>query len=409
MSRYARISDAIAASRGAHWHATDALIRAALLGGGFVVAGALMHEVELVLMGVPLLLSLLFARKPSGEPGVTVRPLPRLAEPGSAHTAADIDPATDTELVVVRLPHETRAYPSGAGTIPIEVRRDAWGPGVDLRVDHLFAGPDALHVYGPVVGVEHSRTVLPPLQYLPAGPLPPRAAGLVGAHRSPRPGDSTELRDIRAFQPGDRLRRIDWRISLRTGNLHVRERHAEADAEVVLAVDTRSDVAQDVAGWAAVEYGTTTRTGGSLDRAVRTAASLAASYLRQGDRVALVDLGRPQLNVRSGVGRRHLLRLRNQLVVCARAAGWAQRPYLPHISYGAVVVVLSPFLDNAVAEIAVHAARRGHLVLAVDSLPSPLLPDAEEPWGVAATALIAAEQRARLALMARHGVVVTTC
>ena len=45
---------------------------------------------------------------------------------------------------------------------------------------------------------------------VPAGPLPPRSSGLVGVHRSPRPGDGTELRDIRAFQPGDRLRRVDW-------------------------------------------------------------------------------------------------------------------------------------------------------------------------------------------------------
>ncbi|GLZ34546.1 hypothetical protein Lesp02_67330 [Lentzea sp. NBRC 105346] len=397
---------ALAESRGAHWHATDALIRAALLGGGFVAAGALLHHAGLVLLGTPLLLSLMFARRPTGTPAVTVKPLPRTAEPGTAHTVAEVEPA-DTELVVVRLPGETKALAATTEPIPVEVRRDAWGPGVDLRLDHLFAGPDALHVYGPIVGVEHTRTVLPPLQYFPAGPLPPRAAGLVGAHRSPRPGDSTELRDIRAFQPGDRLRRIDWRISLRTGALHVRERHAEADAEIVLAIDTRSDVEQDVGRWAAVTYGTTTRPGGSLDRAVRTAASLAASHLRQGDRVSLVDLGRPQLNVRSGVGRRHLLRLRNQLVVCARSAGWAQRPFLPHVPYGSVIVLLSPFLDDAVSEIAIHAARRGHLVLAVDTLPQPLKPDTEEPWGEPAAELIAAEHRVRTKLMARHGVVIT--
>lgn len=407
MSRADKIREAIAGSHGAHWHPTDAYSRAVWLGAGLVAAGMFLHQVELVLFGVPLVLSVLLTNKPKGTPTVSVRPVPRGAGAGVVHTVAHIDGA-DAELAVVKLPGGSKVVPVHSPDLPVEIRRDAWGPGVDVRLDHLFAGPDGMHVYGPIVGAEHVRTILPPVEHHPAGPLPPRPAGLVGIHRSPRAGDSTELRDIRAFQPGDRLKRIDWRVTTRTGTVHVRERHAEADAEIVLALDTRTDLSAKVAEWSSPHHGATTRPGGSLDRAVRRAASMAAGYLRQGDRVALMDLSRPQLNVRSGVGRRHLMRIRTQLVVCVQAAGWASRVALRKLPHGSVVVLLSPFLDDEIAELAVQTRKHGHVVLAINTLPLPLEPDAETPWGEVAAELIAAEHRLRLRRMAEHGVAVTT-
>ena len=65
----------------------------------------------------------------------------------------------------------------------------------------------------------------------------PNAAGLVGAHRSRRYGDGGELAGIRRFGPGDRLRRIDWRTSLRTGELHIAQTLSDRDAELVLLLD----------------------------------------------------------------------------------------------------------------------------------------------------------------------------
>ncbi|GAA0215763.1 DUF58 domain-containing protein [Saccharothrix mutabilis subsp. mutabilis] len=418
MSRGQRIKDALAGGRGSHWHPTDALVRGAALGVGLVVVGGLIHRVELVLFGAPLLVSTLIAlvAKVGGKPVVAVRGLPRTGEVGAAKSLVEVDAGSGAEVVAIRLPAggpglgPVHLLPAGTRSVEVVLRRDAWGEGVDLRPDHLVAGPDGLLVFGPVTAAERGRVILPPVHQLPAGLLPARARGLVGAHRARRPGDSVELRDIRAFQPGDRLRRVDWRVSLRAGALHVREHHAEADADVVLALDTRFDVDADVGSWSVATQDATTRVGGSLDLAVRAAASLAAGYLRQGDRVGLVDLGRPQLSVRPGAGRRQLLRLRNQLVVCARSAGWAQRPVLrPEQSpHGALVVVLSPFLDADVVELSVHAARRGHVVLAVDVLPSGLRPDRETPWGAAALRVLELEHEVRLEAMRRHGVAVVT-
>ncbi|WP_367132451.1 DUF58 domain-containing protein [Saccharothrix sp. HUAS TT1] len=442
MSRAERLREAFTSGRGAHWHPTDALVRGLVLGVGMVVLGGLLHEVALVLLGAPLLLSTLLALVTPvvGTPQVRVRGLPRTGEVGAAKSVVAVDPGLGAEVVAIRLPGHgagigpVHLLPASAREIEVVLRRDAWGEGVDLRPDHLVAGPDALFVHGPVTAAERGRVILPPVEALPAGLLPARAVGLVGAHRARRPGDSVELRDIRAFQPGDRLRRIDWRVSLRSSagspegtNLHVREHHAEADADVVLALDTRYDVGAEVGDWAVparatrggafglsfgewspASRGTTVRPGGSLDLAVRAAASLAAGYLRQGDRVGLADLGRPRLGARAGAGRRQLLRLRNQLVVCARSAGWGQRPVLraEQVPHGALVVVLSPFLDAEVVELTVHAARRGNLVLAVDVLPDRLVPDPETPWGESAVKVLRLEHDVRLEAMRRHGVAV---
>ncbi|MFC6091220.1 DUF58 domain-containing protein [Saccharothrix lopnurensis] len=418
MSRAERLREALTGGRGARWHPTDALVRGLVLGVGLVVAGAVLHRVELVLIGAPLLISTLLAlvTPVGGTPVVGVRGLPLTGEVGAAKSSVEVDAGVGAEVLAIRLPvagegiGPVHLLPASAREIGFVLRRDAWGEGVDLRPDHLVAGPDALLVHGPVTAPERGRVILPPVERLPAGLLPARAAVVVGAHRARRPGDSVELRDIRAFQPGDRLRRIDWRVSVRTGALHVREHHAEADADVVLALDTRVDLGEDVGDWAVALRDTTARRGGTLDRTVRAAASLAAGYLRQGDRVSLVDLARPRLSLRAGVGRRQLLRLRNQLVVCARWAGWAQRPVLrpEQVPHGALVVVLSPFLDADVVELAVHAARRGNLVLAVDVLPERLRADGESVWGESAMKVIRLEHDVRLEAMRQHGVAVVS-
>lgn len=410
--------EALLGGRNQSWHGTEALRRGLVLGVGLVVLGVLLHKVELVILGSPLLAGSIFAlsAKVSGAPTAKVRPLPRTGETGESVTAVvEVDPGQGSELLAVRLPIPGTSGPGVVHLLPASMtriacslHREAWGDGVDLRVDHLLSGPDAMIVHGPMVGAEVNRILLPPVRSLPAGPVPSRAAGLVGAHRSRRPGDSTDLRSVRPFQPGDRLRRIDWRVSLRSDTLHVREYQAEADADVMLALDTRMDVGAELGAWSTSEQGGVVRRGGSLDTAILAATAMAASYLRLGDRVGLVDLGRPQLGVRPGVGRRQLLRIRNQLVVSARAAAWSTRPVLNahQVPQGALVVVLSPFLDDAVVETTVHAARRGNLVLAVDVLPEALIADSEDSWGEPVRQILLMEHDVRLNALRGHGIAV---
>ncbi|HEV2779151.1 MAG TPA: DUF58 domain-containing protein, partial [Actinophytocola sp.] len=189
----------------AGWRTTDALTRGLVCGLGLVAAGLVAHQPALLLLGAPLLLSAALGVAAHGTPAVTAHPRPRSAEQGRSELlTVSIDPGRRTELVAIRMPRpgstglgQVHLLPASATTVRTRVRWDAWGEGVELRPDHLMAGPDGLLAFGPVVGQESRRTVLPPVSLVPPGPLPPRAAGLVGVHRSARPGDGTELRDIR--------------------------------------------------------------------------------------------------------------------------------------------------------------------------------------------------------------------
>jgi uncharacterized protein (DUF58 family) len=406
------------------WRRTDALVRAVICGLGLVVVGVLMHRLELVLIGLPLVIGLLLTKPPVGTPTVVSHPYPNTGDADrEATVGVSVTPGDNVAFTALRLPRPgssgagpVHLLPATVGAAQTVVRWQSWGHGIYLRPDYLFASHDGLYLYGPVVGAVAHHTVLPPIEPLPAGPLPPRAAGLVGAHRSTRPGDGMELRDIRPFRAGDRLRRVDWRVSLRAAaarggalgpdTLHVRERHAEADADLVLALDSRLDVDTRVGEWNTRLVGAEVRPDGSLDLGVRASTSLAAAFLRQGDRVGLVDLGHPRGGVPVGSGRRQLQRIRHQLVGAARRVAGSGDPVLnlAQVPPGATVVVLSPFLDDKVVDVVIQTVRRGRLVMAVDLLPADLHPDRTTPWGAAVVPVLRAEHRVRVRALEEHGV-----
>jgi uncharacterized protein (DUF58 family) len=132
----------------------------------------------------------------------------------------------------------------------------------------------------------------------------PQPDGLVGAHRSRRVGSGTEFSGIRPFAPGDRLRRISWPVSLRTGELQVVTTRAEQDASVLVVVDALRDIG--------VSGGVDGRAS-SLDLTVRAASALSEHHIRRGDRVGLRVVGSSDLRVPLGSGPRHLHRLTGTL------------------------------------------------------------------------------------------------
>lgn len=60
---------------------------------------------------------------------------------------------------------------------------------------------------------------------------------LRGLHHSPYHGSSVEFREYRDYQPGDELKRIDWKTYARTDRLHVRLMEDETNVCVYLLVD----------------------------------------------------------------------------------------------------------------------------------------------------------------------------
>src|SRR2546425_1105168 len=91
-----------------------------------------------------------------------------------------------------------------------------------------------------------------------------------GEHRAPALGHGTELAQVRPYQIGDDVRQIDWSVTARTGEPHVRVHVAERTLTTWLLLDTsasmtfgtadrrKADVAEGVAlaiGHVATRYG----------------------------------------------------------------------------------------------------------------------------------------------------------
>ena len=340
------------------------------------------------------------------DQGARVRLALRLVAPGA-------------ELVAVRLPADRRVplgetvlLRGGERELGALVHVAGRGRVVLARPDWLALTADGLTAVGPVTGPEAVALALPAADRMPPGPLPPRPAGFAGAHRTRRPGEGSELVDVRAFQPGDRLRRVDWRVmcpalagaagAVRAPNPRGRRRRR------VLYIDTRVDVGTEAALWAVPpgrDAAGTPLPGSSLDLAVRAATSLAAAQLRLGDRVGLVDLANRRAWLRPGSGRRQLLALRVRLATTRsnpNAPPVVLRP--ERLPRGAVVVLFSPLLDDAVADVAAGAAHAGAGVLCVDVLPDPIVPDRTVEFGARALDAVRAEQAARRERLAAAGI-----
>ncbi|MBK9178995.1 MAG: DUF58 domain-containing protein [Acidimicrobiales bacterium] len=65
-----------------------------------------------------------------------------------------------------------------------------------------------------------------------------RIDGLLhGDYQGVLPGPGSEPGDARPYEPGDDVRRIDWPVTARTGTLHLRERVADHDLQVLVVLD----------------------------------------------------------------------------------------------------------------------------------------------------------------------------
>ena len=96
---------------------------------------------------------------------------------------------------------------------------------------------------------------------------------LQGDHRGLTPGHGSEPGEIRAYQPGDDVRRIDWNVTARLRDTHVRDTVADRELETWALLDASASLAfgsalaekRDLAlaGIAAVAF-LTTRTGNRI-------------------------------------------------------------------------------------------------------------------------------------------------
>jgi uncharacterized protein (DUF58 family) len=105
---------------------------------------------------------------------------------------------------------------------------------------------------------------------------------LAGDYRAAFLGDGTELAQVRPYVPGDDVRRIDWNVTARTGEPHVRVHLAERVLVSWLVLDTS----------ASMQFGTADRR--KADVAEGVAIALGHVATRRGNRLGAVTFGDAQ-------------------------------------------------------------------------------------------------------------------
>lgn len=229
--------------------------------------------------------------------------------------------------------------------------------------------------------------------------LPARLPERIGDHVSRTVGEGREFAGVRPYVPGDRQRRINWVVSSRKGRLHVNQFAAEHAADVVVVIDTLSDVGP---------YGRST-----LDLAVRGATGVARAYLRAGgDRLGIVTLAGVPRWLRPDVGERQFYRIIDTVLEAGSLESVlsADLDRIPRIALpaGALVILFSPLLDDRAAEAVRDLRERGFPVIVVDTLTSEPVPEHPNPTSSLALRLWRLDRRLLPARMAEIGVPVVS-
>jgi uncharacterized protein (DUF58 family) len=191
---------------------------------------------------------------------------------------------------------------------------------------------------------------------------PVETQAFTGSEVSRVKGEGIEYADIRDFAPGDRVRSINWRASARRANLVVNERHPERNTDVVLFVDSFTDVRA---------HGRST-----LDEAVRAAATLATRYLERRDRVGLVSFGGVLRWLRPGMGVVQRYKLIETLLETGVAPTytWRDVNLLPTriLPPKSLVIALTPLDDKRIVTALENLRARGFDLIVVELDPIPL-------------------------------------
>ena len=369
------------------WRPTAAYVRAAAGGVLLAISAVVLRRPDLLVLATPLLAISVWSTivRPDNDPEVVEQLDHHTLREGEGTTwrIGLVDPgkAEDVGVVLAAPPLVLLGPNAGAvaaGIDPttgetdvplvIPLRSMHWGR-APLGPAHVVATSAwAAFRWAPVAARAKLLRTLPLPAVFDAAAPTVHPVGLVGLNRSGRPGSGSEFASIRTFQPGDRLRRIHWPRSLRTGTLHVTSTWADQDSHVVLVIDAFSDVgtSEGIDGRAS-----------SLDISVRAAGAIAEHHLHRGDRVAVQVIGaRGVTRVPPATGTSHLRRVLDCLSAIEPATLQHDDARLQlGLTAGALVVLLSPLVSPLALQRAVTLASRGITVVVVDTLPAGISND----------------------------------
>jgi uncharacterized protein (DUF58 family) len=344
--------------------------------------GVVVDRVELFIAAIPLAIGFLSTARSGSAPQFTLRQevsANRLAEGDSITvnvTLVSEDPAPAVEILaavppLVRLEagnnrfvlHAAKGQEARSSyriAFPARGRFDLgvfyirlWDLSGLCLIEMQIAEPKPVAVY-PYVAPVHQV------------PQPLRTQFSFGNYVSSRLGEGIEPGDLRPFLTGDRIRRINWRASLRRGKLYVTQYHEERNADVVLLLDTLSETGPPPHS--------------TLDLCVRAAASLAQAYLARKDRVGFLEFGGYLRWINPGTGQRQGQVMADGLLPAATHFSYVvpQLDRLPPriLPPQALVIALSPLLDDRFVKAILDLVSRGFdlVVLALSPIePTQLM------------------------------------
>jgi uncharacterized protein (DUF58 family) len=265
----------------------------ATLGSAGLLVALVGGRVEAAILGLPFIVALLVGLALAERPGLTASiaiDRERLLEGDEVHLAVTITSTTDVPWLQVAWPVPQSLAATGRGDV-IGVRLRANEPttvetvlttkrwGVVSLPKPLLRAHDELGFFrfDGTVDAPHALRIYPRPERLQRVLTAAETQIFSGNELSRARGDGIEFADIRPYVAGDRPRHINWRLSARSGRLHINQMHPERNTDVVIFLDLFSDIRSGVEG--------------TLDYAVRAAASLAEHYLARRDRVGIIGFG----------------------------------------------------------------------------------------------------------------------
>ena len=342
-----------------------------------LITGLALGRVEPIALAAPFLLALVAAAA-GHRPGISIRlTLDRERVIEGDEVTATIELSSpegiDNLELLVPLPPELSAEDGAARavrlraaekrTIELRVRCERWGAFSVGRV--LFRARDTLGLRSwegsagearPLrvfPGEETLRSLIPPLE----------TQVFAGNQVSRARGEGIEFADLREWQPGDQLRRVNWRATALRGSLWVTEQNPERNTDVVLFLDTFAEVRAE---------GRSTN-----DRAVRAAATFAHGYLQRKDRVGLVTFGGFLSWLVPTSGMRQLYAIVDALITSQIVHSYALRgvDILPPrtLPPKALVLAITPLLDDRTAAALLDLRARGYDLIVVEVSPVELV------------------------------------
>ena len=126
---------------------------------------------------------------------------------------------------------------------------------------------------------------------------------LVGNYHSVFKGSGMNFEEVRAYVPGDDIRSIDWNVTARTGELHIKKFTEERELTIMLLIDISSSG----------DFGS--GTGSKRELMAELGSLLAFSAVRNNDKVGLILFSdHVELYVPAKKGRSHILRVIREIL-----------------------------------------------------------------------------------------------